>query len=120
MTIEKVRYEKLGELVLRLVPDGARKVLLYAEFEEGVIAPSLFYERGSELYYIEPDDDLFDELHRLQQLFGSEVKAIEFEVQESKFRTHFTYGDGFDSTSNKSSRTIAILQIHFGSAKVRY
>ena len=114
MSAEDVTYDKLGELVVVLVPDDARRVLLYAELDDGMVAPSLYYELNGDLRAVEPDDALFDELFRIQEFLGSEVRALEFELDGDTFQTRFTYEDDFDEASSKPDRTQKVLLARFG------
>lgn len=118
MTIKQARFDDLGNLVISLTPEGASRLLLYVEFDDGVVGPSLFYELDGELRYVERPDPLFDELRRLQDLFGPEVRAMEFEILGDNFSTHFTYADQFNENADVLSREEAILKKHFGHADV--
>ena len=119
MAIEHASFDELGNLVVGLTPRAASRILLYVEFEDGVIGPSLFYELDGELRYVERPDPLFGELRYLQQLFGPDVRAMEFEVRGAKFSADFTYKDQFDKDLDTLDRENAILEKHFGHSDVK-
>ncbi|MEI7932960.1 MAG: hypothetical protein WCI21_07900 [Alphaproteobacteria bacterium] len=118
MAVREARYEALGQAVANLMPPKAGRALLYAEFEEGMISPALFYELNGDVHYVFVDDDLTAELIRLQEVFGPEVKAVTFELElreeDADFRARFTYADKFDAASNFEARTDAAMLKYFG------
>lgn len=118
VAVTDARFEDLSGLVLSLTPPEAARLLLYVEFDDGVIGPSLFYELDSELRYVETVDPLFDELARLQSLFGPDVRAMELQISDDSFLTNFTYNDSFNEDSGRLSREDAILAKHYGHANV--
>lgn len=119
MAIADVRFDELGNLVVALVPQGAHTVLLYVEFDDGVVGPSLFYKLGGVLRYVERINDLvFAELRRLQLLFGADVRAMEFQIQGENFSTEFTYADQFEYNADVLAREEAVLRKHFGHSNV--
>src|SRR5262245_26781454 len=120
LSLESVRCHKLGELVVSSAPGKSDRILLYGELDDGDVAPSLFYTRDWELFYSEPNDALFDELFLLQEQWGPEVRAIEFEVCGEQFQTRFIYADSFDEASDKPARTAEVLQARFGRTDARY
>lgn len=120
MAVKDARYEDLGQIVVDIVPSETRWILLYVEFEDGVISPSLFYELNGEVHYVFSDEALTNELIRLQGIFGPDVKAMEFELKGEKFSTRFAYADQFDAEADTSARTDAVLQRCFGHASAHY
>ena len=111
------------------VPEDARKILLYVEFiDDGVISTSLFYDLESGvLHYADPGAAFLDidraidkELFRMQDLFGPDVKAIEFEIQGDRFSNRFAYADEFDAVAGKPARTDAVLRRCFGHCSAQY
>jgi hypothetical protein len=116
MVVEDARYDELGSLLVALAPRGATKLVLYVEFDDGVIGPSVFYEHSNTLYYVPEPDDLFPELGRLQVLFGPEVRVLEFVVEDGKFHAAFTYEDQFDQFADRGRREDIVLQRLFGHA----
>ena len=120
MAIKDARYEDLGQIVVDLVPGEARRILLYVEFEDGVISPSLFYELNGEVHYVFSDEPLTNELIRLQDIFGPDVKAMEFELNGDNFSTRFVYADQFDAEADTTARGDAALQKCFGHASAHY
>jgi hypothetical protein len=119
VAVEQARFENLGQSVVDLVPNDAGKILLYVEFDDGVIGPSLFYKLDGDLRYVEDVDSLFDELQVLQDLFGPEVRVMEFELEGSKFITAFTYDEEFDDSADTLSRRALVLKRHFGHSEVK-
>jgi hypothetical protein len=124
MAVMEARYETLGQAVADLVPPDTRRALLYVEFDDGVISTALFYELNSDVHYVFADDGLTAELIRLQEVFGPEVKAVEFELelreQDAGFRVRFTYADNFDATADTEARTDAVLMKYFGHTSAHY
>lgn len=116
--MDHVRYDDLGRAVLRAVPEGAQRTLLYAELEPGVALVSIFYELDGLLFYVEPTDEIFDEVERLQLVYPEDVRAIEFTIKGTNFSNHFTYADGFDELSSDLERRDVVLIKQFGHSSV--
>ena len=119
MAVEQARLDNLGQLIVDLIPNDAGKILLYVEFDDGVIGPSLFYTLGSDLRYVERPDPLFDELRALQHVFGPEVRAMELVLLGSNINSSFTYEEEFDHSADRLSREDLVLKKHFGHADVK-
>ena len=80
----------------------------------GVALVSLFYESDGEVHYIDPRDELFDEVENLQDQLGADVRAFEFELVGERFKTAFTYRDQFDDKADDLGRRSVVLMKHFG------
>ena len=117
MATEDARFEELGQLVCAHVPTRVRRILLYVEFDDGVVAPSLFYDLDSgALHDVISLREITEELFRLQEILGPDVKAMEFEVNGDNFSARFAYADNFDPEGDTEERTDAVLQRVFGHA----
>ena len=114
LAIENIQFDTLGQLVFDSVPVESEKALLYAELEPGVALVSLFYESDGEVHYIDPRDELFDEVENLQDQLGADVRAFEFELVGERFKTAFTYRDQFDDKADDLGRRSVVLMKHFG------
>jgi hypothetical protein len=114
MAIEDVRFDALGQLVVNLVTANTSRALLYVEFEDGVFGLSLFHEDDGKLYYVSGLGDLTDELIRLANAFGSEVRAMEFELVGERFSTRLIYRDKFDADADQATREDAVQMRYFG------
>lgn len=117
---EKTDCTQLGEFVAALMPADAGKTLLYAELDDGVVAPSLFFERAGKIYYVEPNDDIFDELFRLEEILGKSVKAIVLEDAGRSNSFFLKHLDEFNESFDKPSRTEAVLLEYFGNTKFEW
>nr|WP_321512454.1 hypothetical protein [uncultured Hyphomonas sp.] len=114
LAIENIQFDTLGQLVFDSVPVESEKALLYAELEPGVALVSLFYESDGKVHYIDPRDELFDEVENLQDQLGADVRAFEFELVGERFKTAFTYRDQFDDKADDLGRRSVVLMKHFG------
>jgi hypothetical protein len=117
VAIENAQYDILGQLLIEAVPSSAERILLYVEYEPGVVGPFLAYEQSGTVRQVMPDT-LFDELTRLQGIFGDDVRAFEFFMLGDKFEAKFHYDERMMSDVEVSVREDEVLLRRFGHANV--
>jgi hypothetical protein len=120
-------YQEIGQELLATVSDLQGKLLVYAEVQEGVIADSLFFERGNEhvVTFKFLTDKLQDLIYSLWEKWKSqpnesEWRAISYLLQDGNFTIDLTYPDQINSEEDQSERRPAINKKYFGDVKVDY
>ena len=118
MSVREARFEELAALVLDRVPAKSAKVVLYTEFDDGVLNASLFYELEDGVCYKLSDKELDDKMFLLQKIFDADVGAMEFIIESAAFSAHFSYKGSITDWCIAPERCDAVLKRHFGSVNV--
>lgn len=120
-------YQDIGAEALAAAPDLQGALLVYAEVEDGAIAASLFYEKGSGRTVTFRDcpealEDLLYELWLAWRATPGQAPwaAIDYVVRDGSFNIALTYPDQQDPDEGLPERRPRVIQKYFGNAKVDY
>ncbi len=85
----------IGHLARGQAGTDLAELLLYAEIEEGMIAPSLFIGRDDKVEYAMPDRTLYMRLYDLWHAAPEDEKSgsITYDITGDKFHVEFSYPD---------------------------
>lgn len=120
-------YQDIGAEALAVTPDLQGTLLVYAEVDDGVIAASLFYEKGRQrtvTFRDCPDvvEDLVYALWQAWQAVPGQAPwaTIEYVVRDGGFNINLAYPDQLDPEEGLPERRPRVIQKHFGDVKVDY
>lgn len=118
-------YQEIGQEACNLAQDLNGKLLVYAELEDGVISPSLFYEKGAnkEVIYKFSSDQLINLLDTLWQVWQEQVhenmwSAISYVIGNRKFNIDLTYPEQMEG--DEEFRRDTVIEKCFGKTNVNY
>lgn len=118
--------QTIGNLLLAACPPNTVKSLLYAELDDGVVSPSLFFQNSAgEVHFRFAGDALKDVLYDLWENGMDRIQprswaAIEYVVNEGAFKINFSYREQFLDNEALPERRPRIVKKHFGSTDVNY
>jgi hypothetical protein len=102
-------------------PEGPRGFFVYAEVNEGVIAPSLVQVYADHVLWLVPWD-IGDALYRMWQSADSDAKwqALTLDIHEDKFEAQFIYDPGAQFDEQTDARSMARIKKRFPALPVRH
>ncbi|MBS0505451.1 MAG: hypothetical protein JSS55_16970 [Proteobacteria bacterium] len=123
MEIEAARIlENLANELAKIRPMGNAQILFYAEAGDNWSGGSIFYERGGQVQFEGPSNDIFILVEDLWFEAPSDKKwrGITIFVDGDEFRTEFDYGEGWSEEEDEGDRRIPIVRAHFGDKPIYY
>lgn len=118
--------QNIGSLLLEACPPNTVKSLLYAELDDGVVSPSLFFQnKTGEVHFRFASEALTDVLYELWENGFNLIKprswtAIEYIVDDGTLKIDLTYKDQFLDNEDLPERRPRVVSKHFGSVDVNY
>jgi hypothetical protein len=118
--------QTIGGLILDACPPDTEKSLLYAELDDGVVSPSLFFrDRAGEVHFRFGGRALDDILFELWESGFNNIQprswaAIEYIIENGTFKINLAYKDQFLENEGLPERRPRVISKHFGSANVNY
>lgn len=117
-------YHAIGGEALLATERLSGRVLLYAEVEDGVIAPSLFYQRGEarELFFEFCSSKLSDLIYALweewRDLPGRRAwRSMAFVIDAGRFFVDLGYPEQIDIHEAADIRLKRVVQQYFGDTR---
>ena len=117
--------QQIGVALVAQCPN-ARKALVYAEVEDGVIASSVFVETANaQLFFRYASAELESLIYEFWEVGAERVsarswRALEYSVIGSKLAVDFTFPDQFDEAEGQHERRPRVIDRQFPGLKPNY
>lgn len=114
---------RLGQILAEQESHPSAGTLLHAALDSNWISIAIFKNRDSDVLYVEPDYDLFQNtLHDLWALEepGKRWEELDFLIKDGKFDAAFIYPEGIDRAELSVHRGRRIVKARFGDKPIVY
>lgn len=120
-------YQAIGQLAVASTLDLQGQLLVYAEVQDGVVAASLFYEKGpaKTVTFKFCSDELEDKLYELWEQWQKVPNnkpwfGLAYLLQGNKMSIDLSYPDELNENEGLRERRPRIVQRYFGNVKVDF
>jgi hypothetical protein len=116
----------IGATLRDQCPPDAKRHLLYAEVEDGVIASSVFFQAdGDVAHFRYPSEDLEDLVYEFWETGNESIpprswRAIEYSLTGIDFNISLSYAEQFSPLEGPHDRRPRILECHFPGLAVNF
>lgn len=117
----------LGEEISRTIPPGARKILLYAEVEDGSYSADFIYrtEQGDEVRHRHALPNVRDAVYAFWCVGSGELKprswaVMRYVLENGAFTVSFDYPEQLNDDESEVERRQRAIEQVFPGAKVNY
>jgi hypothetical protein len=114
---------RLGQLLADERGDPSDGILLHAAVDSSWISIAIFKNRGSDVLYVEPDYDLFqDTLYDLWALEegGKRWEELDYLIKGERFDAAFIYPEEIDREELSVERSKRLVKSRFGDKPIVY
>ena len=118
-------FQAIGEVALEIAGEGAGKILIYAEVEDGQVAADLYFASTPDVQFRFATPVLEDLIlalwdHERWREGGQEWRTLAFVIEDERFAVDLGFPELLDPDEDIDDRRPGVIIRHFGDRLIDY
>lgn len=118
-------FQAIGEVALEIAGEGAGKILIYAEVEDGQVAADLYFSSTPDVQFRFPTPVLEELIlgfwdHERWREGGHEWRTLAFVIEDERFAVDLQFPEQLEPDEDIHDRRPGVLDKHFAGRTIDY